>query len=399
MQRFLCAVLAISCLILGTATAAQAGTVVVNPQDRAVLPSNPEGAIQAARESVAAGDLAGAIRALATYVSGHPGEIGPERLLGDLYYRQGDLGRAEAQYQHILTYAPKDKETHNRLGSVYATENRIDAAIDEFNHSLPGTDSIPDLVRLHLRKGDFGQYRYELEKAASDYPTDPEAQLELGEMYLGIHQTDMALRYSRRALDEDPSSLQGLNDMGREYLDMKDYSDAIDVLGRCLGRDPNNYACADNLGATYLEAKRYGEASNILTIAHRLQPERSEAIVNIGFLTDVNGDWKRAIAYYVQAMTVYPYAPEPYINLGLDYTQHGFLELALSALVKGIAVAPEDGRLHFLLGDVYSRQGNQTKAATEFKLAAASYDPTVQELAKERVAALGRIIVIPTPKR
>lgn len=397
MQRILSAVLAMSCLVLAPAAAVRAGTVTVNAPDRAILPSDPQGAIQAARERVAADDLDGAIRGLATYVAGHPGEIAPERLLGDLYYRHGELAKAEEQYKHILTYAPKDKETHNRLGSVFATENKIDAAIDEFDRSLPGTDSVPDLVALHMRKGDFPQYKYEREKAAIDFPTDPEDQLELGDVYLAIHQTELAVRYFRRALDEDPSSLQALNDLGRGYLDLQDYESAIDTFGKCLGRDAGYYPCAVNLGASYLESKRYAQASNILNIAHRLQPERSEALVNIGYLADVNGDWKRAVSYYVQAMTIYPYAPEAYINLGLDYNNHGFYELAQSALLKGLAVAPDDGRLHFVLGDVYSRQGNQAMATVQFKKALDSYDPIVKTLAKERVAALERTGLRVTP--
>lgn len=397
MQRLLCALLAISCLVLAPASAVRAGTVNLNPQDRAVLPSNPQGAIEAARERVAAGDLEGAIRDLATYVAGHPGEIAPERLLGDLYYRHGELAKAEGQYQHILSYAPKDKETHNRLGSVFATENKIDSAIEEFNRSLPGTDSVPDLVRLHIRKGDFDQYKYEREKAAIDYPTDPEDALELGQVYLTIHQTDLAQRYFLRALDEDPASLPALTYLGLSYLDMHDYANAIDTFGKCLGRDPSNYPCADNLGAAYLESKQYAQAANVLAIAHRLQPERGEALVNIGYLADVNGDWKKAVTYYVQAMTVYPYAPEAYIDLGLDYMQHGFYELAQSALLKGIAVAPEDGRLHFVLGDTYSRQGNQSLAAAQFKIAADSFDPSVVSLARERVAALQRTGLRVTP--
>ena len=398
MQRFMFAVLAVFCLVAAPAAAVRAaGTLVVNPQDRAVIPSDPLGAVQTARERVAAGDLDGAIRELAIYVSGHPGEAAPERLLGDLYYRHGELGRAEEQYKHILTYAPRDKETHNRLGSVFATENKLDEAIDEFNRSLPGTDSVPDLVRLHMRKGDFDRYKYEREKAAADFPTDADAALELGQLYLATHQTDLALRYFERALGDDTTSLQALNDMGRAYLDQQNYGLAIDAFGKCLGRDPNNYACSDNLGAAYLESKRYAEAANILAIAHRLQPERGEALINIGYLSDVNGDWKRAVAYYVQSMTVYPYAPEAYINLGLDYNNHGFYELAQSALLKGLAVAPEDGRLHFVLGDVYARQGNQSMATQQFKLAADSFDPTVKVLAKERVAALERSGLRVTP--
>lgn len=390
MQRFLCAALAISCMLWASAGAAKADppNVQLNPQDRAILPSDPQGAMQSARERVAAGDLDGAITDLSRYVTGHPGEIGPERLLGDLYYRRGDMTRAETTYNHILSYAPRDKETHNRLGSVFATENRIDSAIAEFNRSLPGTDSVPDLVRLHMRKGDFPQYREEREKAARDFPTDPEDQLELGEVYLGIHQPQLAMRYTRRALDEDMNSNQAYIDLGREYMDMQDYANAVETFGACLRKWPNDYACSNNLGATYLENKQYLLATNILGMAHKLKPEAGEALVNLGYLADVNGDWKNAVSYYVQAMTVYPYAPEAYINLGLDYNSHGFYELAQSALLKGLAVAPEDGRLHFVLGDAYLRQGKSALAAAQFRIAADSYDPEVKSLAKERVAAI-----------
>jgi len=372
------------------AYAAGTSTLEINPQRDSTyaLPSDPQGAMEAARELVAAGDLEGAIRGLSRYVAGHPGEIMPARLLGDLYYRRGDLGRAEAQYKAILALVPRDKETHNRLGSVYATQNRIEDAIDEFNRSLPGTDSVPDLVKLHMRKGDFSVYMAERERAAREYPTDPEWQLELGQVYEAVHRPDLAILYFRRALDQDPSSLFALNGLGLAFLDEDQYDSAIEDFQTCLRHDQYYYACADNLGAAYLESKRFAGAGSILAFAHKLQPERSEALVNLGYLADANGDWKKAVSYYIQAMTVYPYSPDSYIDLGYTYTVHGLYQLAQSALVKGLAVAPGDGRLHFLLGDAYARQGNQSLAEMQFRAAATSDDPDVKRLAQERVAAL-----------
>lgn len=362
--------------------------VEINPVDRAKLPSDPAGAMRAARERVAAGDLPGAIRALELYVAGHPGEIGPARLLGDLYYRHGDLARAQGTYEHILAYAPKDKETHNRLGSVYATENRVDAAIDEFNRSLPGTDSVPDLVRLHERRGDLAAYRNEREHAALQYPNDAEAQLELAQVYLETHDYTNAVLYFRRALDDNASTIFAFNGLGLAYMDLHDYTGAFAQFDACLRHDPQNYPCADNLGAAYLETKQYGPAEAILNVARRLEPERSEALVNLGYLADARGDWKRAVSEYVQAMTVYPYSPDSYIDLGYTYDKHDLFALAQAALVKGLAVAPEDGRLHYLLGDVYARQGKLGLAQAQFQLAAASDDPDVRAVAQSRVAAL-----------
>jgi len=400
MRRFACFLITGALLIFAAPQPGLATPppIVVNPND-VVLPSDPVAAMQHARERVAAGNLMGAITALQTYVESHPGEIGPERLLGDLYYRKGDLTRAEATYRHIISYVPTDKETHNRLGSVYATENRIDDAILEFNRSLPGTDSVPDLVRLHMRKGDLDSYKRGLENTAQRYPTDSEAQSEIGEVYEALNVPDVAVRYFKRALDDDPSSLIALNGLGLSYMDEHQYTQALAQFQNCTLHDTYNYACIDNSGATYLEMARYDQADKLLRQAHKLYPERGEALVNLGYLTDARGDWKKAVTYYVEAMTVYPYSPDAYIDLGYTYNMHGLYQLAQSALIKGLAVAPEDGRLHFLLGDAYAHQGNATFAAVQYRAAAAAQnlDAGVKRVAQERVAALEHPRPAPTP--
>jgi tetratricopeptide (TPR) repeat protein len=393
MRRVACSLFAVALFLTAAATPLGAQTTLeINPQDTIKLPSDPAGAMQRARERVAAGDLSGAIAQLQTYVTGHSGEIAPERLLGDLYYRKGELRHAESTYRHVLSYAPGDKETHNRLGSVFATEDRIDDAIAEFNRSLPGTDSVPDLVRLHMRKGDLASYKRELENTAERFPTDPEAQSEIGEVYEATNLPEVAIRYFRRALDIDPGSLIALNGLGLSYMDEHVYSQAFTQFKACLMRDAYNYACMDNLGASYLETSQLSQAESVLARAHQLYPERSEALVNLGYLTDARGDWKRAVAYYVEAMTVYPYSPDAYIDLGYTYNAHSLFKLAQAALIKGLAVAPEDGRLHFLLGDAYARQGNIALAAAQYRAAAVAQnlDPGVKRVAQQRVAALER---------
>lgn len=401
MRPMLCSLLVAVLSCFSAAAPSFAGTVLVNPQQvpQDALPSDPAGAMQAARQRVAGGDLDRAVRELAAYVFYHPGEIGPERLLGDLYYRQGNLSKAQSTYQHILSYAPADKETHNRLGSVFATENRIDDAIAEFNRSLPGTDSVPDLVRLHLIKGDFARYRKERERAAVDFPTDAEAQLELGQVYEAIHQPDAAIRYFKRALDNDSTSVAAMSGLGLAYLDELRLAEATTEFQLCLRHEAYNYPCMNNLGATYLQGARWDAAASVLDSAHRMAPERSEALVNLGYLADSRGDWKRAVAYYVDAMTVYPYSPDAYIDLGYTYNAHGLYQLAQAALIKGLSVAPQDGRLHYLLGEAYQSQGNASLAKAQFAAAAGDQDldPDVKRMAQERVATLEHAPATPKP--
>jgi Flp pilus assembly protein TadD len=376
------------------ATAAQTpGPVILNTdintfQDMPKFASDPAGAIREARERIAAGDLKGAIRHLALYVSAHNHEVAPARFLGDLYYRDGQFGQAEAIYSMLLFQNPNDKETHNRLGVVYATEDRVDAAIDQFNKALPGTDSVTDLVALHVRKGDLPEYQTQMVKLATQQPSDAVIQAEVGQVYTALHQPVEAMRYYMRALDSDKQSLTALNGLGLSYLDMHNMAEAEKDFAACITIDPVNYTCQNNLGAAYLQGNKLEQARAALEIAYRLAPERPEALVNFGYLADQQGDWKRAVTYYVRATGVGPYLPEAYVDLGIDYEHNNLDQLAEAALLKGTAAAPHDGRIHYLLAVAYVSEGKTQLALEQLQLAKDSLDPDVARIAAAESARL-----------
>lgn len=367
--------------------AVRAGETVLVPYD-AYPALGQQQAITDARQRIAAGDMDGAVKQLADYVAGHPDATEAARFLGDLYYRQGHFDRAEAVYKQLLAKNPRDKETHNRLGVVYATENNVDDAITQFQDALPGTDSIRDLVLLHLRKGDLPAYQAQMERAAADQPTDSDIQEEVGEIFEAIHRPVQAIEYFERALDTNPRSIAALNGIGMSFLDERDHVSAMRYLHQCLDIDIRNYACIDNLGVANIQANSFGAANEEFTLAHRLEPERPEAIVNFGYLADTRGDWKRAVTYYVQAIAVDPYVPESYVNLGIDYEHNGLYPLAQAALLKGVAAAPYDGRVRYLLARAYAAQGQKALALEQLKLAEASLDPDVAAIAKEEQVRL-----------
>lgn len=352
------------------------------------FPSDPAGAIRATRELIASGDMSGAIRKLSMYVAIHPGEVGPRRFLGDLYFRTGQIARAQFVYEEILKYAPNDKETHNRLGTVYAEENRVDDAIAQFNAALPGTDSVDDLVELHERKGDLGKYEIDVQKMAHEYPNDPGIQAELGQVYYAIHQSAQAEVYYERALDQDPKDLTALNGLGLALMDMHRYDEAVLTFQRCLGVDPLAFQCQNNMGATYLEAKQADKAKVALDKAFKVAPERAETFVNYGYLADLQDDWQRAVAQYAKAIELYPYLREAYIDLALDYERHQLYVLAQAVLIKGIASVHDDGRLHVLLGDAYEAQGDKSDALAQFELGEKGSDATAVGIATQQVSLL-----------
>ncbi len=347
--------------------------------------SDPMGAITSTRELIAQGKMNEAIKHLETYVAAHPMEPAPRRFLGDLYFRTGQLERAKFTYEELLRQNPTDKETHNRLGTVLAVQNQVDAAIAQFNAALPGTDSVDDLVALHQRKGDLAKYRAEIDRLSVQYPTDPAIQGEVGQVFNALHQPYAAGIHFRKALDADPNDLTAINGLGLSLLSMHDYDGATLQFKKCLAIDSYTYQCENNLAATQLESRRFDQAKASLDKAFHLAPERAETFVNYGFLADMQGDWQRAVSDYAKSIQMFPYLRESYIDLALAYEEHKMYSLAQAALIKGLASVNDDGRMHFLLGKAYEAQGDRSDAMAQYKLAASGTDPDAARIAKLQV--------------
>lgn len=347
--------------------------------------SDPYGAITSTRELIAQGKMNEAIKHLETYVVAHPMEPGPARFLGDLYFRTGQLDRAKFTYEELLRQNPADKETHNRLGTVLAVQNQVDAAIDQFNKALPGTDSVDDLVALHTRKGDLQKYLAEIDRLSKQYTTDPGIQGEVGQVFNALHQPYPASVHFRQALDADPKNLTALNGLGLSLLMMHDFTGAEQQFTTCMSIDVYTYQCVNNLGATQLESHQLDKAKVTLDKAFHLAPERAETFVNYGFLADTQGDWQKAVSYYAQSIQMYPYLRESYIDIAIAYEEHKMYPLAQAVLIKGLASVNDDGRMHFLLGKAYELQGNRRDAMTQYKLAESGTDPDAARIAKIQV--------------
>ena len=147
------AAIGIAGFLCGPAASAQtAGTSPPASSMPALLPGDPRAIIDAA------GDLDGAARALAVYVAAHPEIVEPARYLGDLYYRQADFASAERIYLQVLRYHPDERATHDRLGGIYAAQDRIQDAVNEFTKSLPNPAGYGHLVDLHRRLGDLASF-------------------------------------------------------------------------------------------------------------------------------------------------------------------------------------------------------------------------------------------------
>ena len=116
-MRLLCLLAVAAALVavpLGPAFAGETTIVTGAPA------ANDPAILDAARAKVAGGDTKGAIAGLAPYVADHPRDAAAGRLLGDLYFRVPDFAKAERVWKALLAIDSNDRETHSRLGALYA---------------------------------------------------------------------------------------------------------------------------------------------------------------------------------------------------------------------------------------------------------------------------------------
>jgi tetratricopeptide (TPR) repeat protein len=348
-------------------------------------------AVDAARKLVAQGKLDEAVGMLSKYVDAHPKELDAARYLGDLYYRQADLASAERIFRDVLKAAPRDRETHNRLGGIYAAEDRVTEAINEFTASLPtASNAYGQLVELHRRRGDLYNFVAESKDLADGRPLDFVAQYNIGKIYDAERQFRDAALYLERALILAPSECNVLSALGSVYIDLGNSRRSFEYLNRCLNREPDDYASLVNRGDLYIELAQYDKARADLEHAHNARPDGPEALVDIGYLEDVAHNWHAAAADYLRALAIDPLMREAYTNLGYDYDEHQLYALAEAAYIKGLTISPNDGRLHYLLGVAYADQGKRSLAVAEYQRAALSDEADVARAASRELAIMQR---------
>ena len=370
------------------AAAADDGLNVFQPDAAISTISDPNQAIRIARDHIDAHDIHGAVVELERYLMNHPEETGIQQFLGDLYVSTGDLHDAQSLYDQLLSEFPLSRNLHNSLGRIYALEGRTDDAIAQFEQSLPNVDSVYYLVLLHARKGDLDAFRDQIRAYADAHPQDMEAQLEAAELFGALYlPRDAALEF-QRAVTLDPNSLEAL-----EGLTLAEIAEGANVaaeqtLSRCLTLDPSNYGCLYALGELGISEKDYDEAQAAFAHARRLAPEAPEAVVGLGRVAEDRGDWQQAVAYYEQALYVWPYDADAYLGIAFEDEEHGLIADATETTLKGLGVAPDDGRLHYMLGALYRRQGRSDLALPQFVAAEQSLSPEVAHFAKESAEAL-----------
>ncbi|MBS6182135.1 MAG: tetratricopeptide repeat protein [Erysipelotrichaceae bacterium] len=188
--------------------------------------------------------------------------------LGSLYQSGEDYEHAADAYLACLKENPASGEVWFQLGLCQIQTEAYDKAVDSFSHSLK-LDYESDLS--HFQRGLCYYALGKPEKAISDLriyekaSTKAEASnayIYLALSYTDAGNTDQAISYFQKCIDEDTMTSESHYYLGNLYLQLERYKDAVSHFTACIKKDFMTASCYYNRAVAYLELDALDEAQN-----------------------------------------------------------------------------------------------------------------------------------------
>lgn len=255
-----------------------------------------------------------------------------------------------------------------------------------------------NLGRAYNLKGDLGAARTEFEQALIVRKNFPEAQFELGKLYLTRGQPVEALQAANAAaalrpndrhmrllqawslantgqavkarvlleqlMKEYPNDDQVRLQLGLIALRQANYREAINFLQELPKTGP---AVVSNLAAAYIGLQQYGRAQEVLSQALKLAPGSEMIMEQIAETNALSGNYGLAASQLEKLIAEHPKSANLHLILGEVYLGKGQMIQALEALQKAHDLAPTDSRLGLVFADALSHQGKYDQAKAVYR--------------------------------
>jgi arylsulfatase A-like enzyme/Tfp pilus assembly protein PilF len=304
---------------------------------------------------------------------------------------------------------PKDKiRLYNLLKTAggESTEGRVDDAIATVKEALQGD---PEIVEAYMLLGNFLKKARRPREAIDAYrqalARDGEHQGALFSLALA-YKDEGRLEEARigfeRARELDPRNGKVLWQLADLSMRKGDPAKAEAVIQAALKQGVDEHRFLLKLGENYIEAKRYDEAEAALRKALGKKPKLATAWFNLGLVYEEKAQPEKAIAAYESELAQNDKAYRAAFNLAKILQKAGRLPEAVARFRKAVEIQPDfgtgqlylakalldagdlpgaeewarkglvnqpDARMkplgHFVLADVYNRQGRPAEAERE----------------------------------
>ena len=193
------------------------------------------------------------------------------------YEASGDVARAEASIRKAMELDPQYMEAYHLLANIYIKQQRIDAALQEYDRllkqrpdNLAGLTMVALLLQVQQKQGDAIKA---YEKVLDVHPRAVVASNNLAYIYAADGSNlDRALALAQTAKSELPDNPDVNDTLGWIYYKRKLTSQAVELLEASANVYQQNATVQYHLGMAYLQAGEKAKGRAALQRALALEP-------------------------------------------------------------------------------------------------------------------------------
>jgi tetratricopeptide (TPR) repeat protein len=293
---------------------------------------------------------------------------------------EGGFEKAASLLTRVVEADPQVIDAWFSLGTLHFREGRYRDAIGYFRKALelkPDYDlAVINMAHAYRRLGDDEAAMAGYERYLQLDPKDAYVRYQVGEVFLDRGEVDRAEAVFRQALALDPKVASATNALGVIAFQRRDFATAERLVREAIATKHDVVMARHNLALLAEERGDLGTAEREYLEELKLHPDSYKAAFNLSLLYERTGQPRLRVDALKQAIEGNPAFAEGHIFLAKAYLdERTNLDEAARLARKGLDLSPDravEPLGHYVLADIYNRQGRPQQAAVQAALGRAA---------------------------
>jgi tetratricopeptide (TPR) repeat protein len=303
-------------------------------------------------------------------------------VVGDFYFRTGDLNAALKEYKIGIDADPKQKATYEkRMIEVLMRQGKrreagdVNAAILKDNPK--DSDARGLQASMLLDRGEVQKAVSELQAVVNATPDNFVARYNLGRAHVARGEIEQARQQFAEAIRLRPDYLPPRVALGQMQVLHGDYDAAIKTAQEILSMDRKNGAGGMIAAAALMGSKKYAEARVVLDAMRQANPNAAELNFSLGMVSLSEGKLKEAEEIFRKGYAENPKDTRSLIGLVEAFALEKRYDEAIKFLQGELDKDPSRGDLRLAIANLAARTGNYDMALNEYQklLSTSDKDP------------------------
>src|ERR1017187_2377699 len=312
-----------------------------------------------------------------------------QKRLIEMLMRQDKRSEAAEINSQILKQDPKDNDARGLAATFLLDKGDIAKALAELQAVVTGAPENPvsryNLGRAHAARGEYEQARQQFQKAIELNPGGVLARLAMAQLQVARQEFDAALLTAEAILKIDKGNVNARLIESAALMGLKKFGDSRVMLDTMLKTNPASPDVLFQLGVVNLAENRYKEAEDAFRRSYQLNPANSRGLMGMVETNMAQNKADDALKLLQAESDKAPGRMDLLLAMANVAVRAGKFDFAIQTynrMLGQMDKSVKPGEIYLRIGETYRRKGDANSA--------------IQALQKARETLPDNIIVLST---